>query len=501
MRDTSIVAHYTERPPHGSSHLLATFAGCIAAAALVGLLFDRVGMVRTSIFLGCATFFLLGLRNFRIFAALVVFILPFVPTTFLSKAVTGLSGQRIIGMAILLTAMAVFIAAALRPGRFRFPAWRPAFYAYLFVFIFAALNGARHVQHIPPYFHALGVMGETTALGYLQITLFAPGLIIAAAYVMSLVAANTRSAAWIAVPLFASAALLSIALVIVANGASSTMGDLAQQESRRYLSVLGPHANELGLMLNMALALSLCSLGEARRRTTVLWLGLVSLLLAAAVVLTFSRGAFLGLLVVSIHAVCVRRDRIRLIAILACIGLAVVALSDAVIDRVLHGIGGNDLDLISSGRIDEIWLPLLPEIFRHPVVGSGHGSIMWSEAAQSRSILPVGHPHSAYLGLLLDVGFVGTIVTAAFLVHMWRMFWRTAHQASAGGLRGFFLGAAACIPLLLVQGLTDDSFMPGFTHAYLWLAYGAAVGVGARSHHFVRPREATALATVAKDTT
>lgn len=500
MRDTPTMAQYLERPQHPARNLIASFLMCIVAAVLVGLLFDRVGLARTAALIAGAVIVMLGLRDFRIFAVLVVFLLPFVPIRFLSQAVAGLSGLRIVGLAILMTAAAVFIAVAVRPGQLRFPAWRPIFLAYLLVFVVAALDGARSVSLIPAYFNVLGVFSETTALGYLQVMLFSPGLVIVASYVMALLAANTRRPAWVTVPVLASAVLLAALLCLVATGTSSTVDELAQQESRRHLSVLGPHANELGLVLNMALALALCSLGQARSRGAALWLGAGSLVLAAGILLTFSRGAFLGLLVVMVYAVLVRRKGGWLPLVLVALALAVAAMSDAVVGRALHGIGGNDIDLISSGRVNEIWRPLLPEIARHPLFGSGHASILWSEAAQTRSILPVGHPHSAYLASLLDVGIAGSIITLVFFVHMWRLFLRVARAGQAHGLRGFFLGAAACIPLLLVQGITDDSFMPGFTHVYLWLAYGAATGISARRDRIPAPyRRAEALERPTKD--
>ena len=501
MRDTSTLPQYLERPRHPARNFVASFLACMVAALLVGLVFDRVGLARTAALIAAAFVVMLGLRDFRIFAVVVVFLLPFVPIRILSQAVAGLSGLRIIGMAIVMTAVAVFIAVAVRPGQLRFPAWRPVFFAYLLVFVFAALNGTRSVSQIPAYFNVLGVFSETTALGYLQIMLLSPGLVIVAAYVMALLAANTRRPAWVTVPVLASAVLLSALLCLVATGTSSTVDELAQQESRRHLSVLGPHANELGLVLNMALALALCSLGQARTRAAMLWLGAGSLVLAAGIVLTFSRGAFLGLVVVMIYAVLVRRKGGWMPLVLAALLLGVAAMSDAVVGRVLHGIGGNDIDLISSGRVNEIWRPLIPEIARHPLFGSGHAAILWSEAAQTRSILPVGHPHSAYLASLLDVGLVGSLITLVFFVHMWRMFWRVARDGQAHGLRGFFLGAAACIPLLLVQGITDDGFMPGFTHVYLWLAYGAATGISARRDRIPLPhRQAEALERPTKET-
>lgn len=470
------------RYPLGSA--LGAYTACIAMACAVGFLFDRAGALRTGVMLAAGSAMLLGMRDFRIFAALTVFLLPFLPTAFLAQHAAGLSGQKVVGAAVMLTAVSLFVTLAMRPGQVRFPAGPPVFIVYMAVFVLAAFNGARSTGSIPEYFRSLGVFRETSPEAYLQVILLAPMLVVVVAAVMALLVANSRRAGWILVPVFASALLLAAAVCVQAAGATATVADLAQQEARRTLSALGLHANEIGLLLNMALVQVMCALGEAGSGRARLVLGAVALMLIAGVLTTFSRGAFVGLAVGTAYVLAVARRGAWPVLLLLGIALLVAPLADALVERAMHGLGGNDMDAISSGRVDQIWRPLLPELARHPVFGSGHASILWSDAAQSRAILPVGHPHSAYLALLLDVGIVGTLVTGMFFVHAWMLFRRCARSLSPQPLRGFFQGGAACILLLLVQGITDDNFMPGFTHAYFWLAYGAAVGLGTR-----QPRE------------
>jgi len=462
--------------PAGSA---LVYLACLGAALAVGMACELLGGVRAAAVLGAGVVALLGMRDFRVLAVAVAFLLPYVPTWFLSEGVAGVSGQRIVGLVMLLALVSVACGHALDPWRIRYPRWRPAFLAYVAVFVFAALNGARSASAIPEYFRVLEVVGETTPLGYLRVSLFAPALVIAGCAIVGLLAANVRDPRWLLLPVLSSAVLLAALVCLFALHGASAGADLAQQESRRSLSVLGLHANELGLLLNMALALSICGLGTARRATARGALALACLMLMGGVLMTFSRGAFLGLAVVILYAVATVRARSWPVWVLVGLALAVALSSDSLAQRALHGIGGGDLGLLSSGRIDAIWLPLAPEILDHPILGAGHASILWSNAAQARTILPVGHPHSAYLASLLDVGIVGSVLTALFFAHAWRLLRRAARQAAQaarGALAGFFSGGAACILLLLVQGLTDDSFMPSFTHVYFWLCYGAAVG-------------------------
>jgi hypothetical protein len=468
--------------PAGSA---LVYLACLGAALAVGMACELLGGARAAAVLGVGVVALLGMRDFRVLAVAVAFLLPYVPTWFLSEGVAGQSGQRIVALVMLLTLMSVACGHALDPWRIRYPRWRPAFLAYLAVFVFAALNGARSASAIPEYFRVLEVVVETTPLGYLKVSLFFPALVIAGSAIVGLLAANVRDPRWLLLPVLSSAVLLAALVCLFALHGASAGADLAQQESRRSLSVLGLHANELGLLLNMALALAICALGTARHVTGRAALALSCLVLMGGVLMTFSRGAFLGLGVVILYALATVRARSWPVWVLVGLALAVALSSDSLAQRALHGIGGGDLGLLSSGRIDAIWVPLAPEILDHPILGAGHASILWSQAAQARTILPVGHPHSAYLGSLLDVGIAGSALTALFFAHAWRLLRRAARQAAQAGrgaLAGFFSGGAACILLLLVQGLTDDSFMPSFTHVYFWLCYGAAVGTLARAH-------------------
>lgn len=480
MSDSRELAWRPERLGQSGRDCLAAYGWCVAAALAVGLVYDRFGAARTVAAVCGAVVMLLGLRDFRVFAAAAAFLLPFVPTTLLATGAAGLSGQKILGLALMATLVSVFMSYAIDQGRLRFPRWSAIFLAFLAVFVLAALNGARNAPTMPDYFKVMGVVVDTSARTYLQVSLLLPMLVVFAAVLMGLVAANSRRSAWIVLPVFASAVPLAGMVVWHALFGTVAVADLAQQESRRQLSALGMHANEIGLALNMALALVVCALGTVRRAGLRFVLALCSLILMAGVAMTFSRGGFLGLLVVFAYALLACRGGRGPLFLLAGIVLAIALSSGPILERAMHGLAGGDVGDISSGRVDQIWMPLLPELFEHPLFGNGHASILWSEAAHARTILPVGHPHSAYLALLLDVGIIGTVVTLLFMAHMWKVFRTAAGAQDALALRGFFRGAGACIPLMLVQGVTDDSFMPGFTHAYLWLAYGAAVGSLAR---------------------
>jgi O-antigen ligase len=210
-------------------------------------------------------------------------------------------------------------------------------------------------------------------------------------------------------------------------------------------------------------------------------------LVMVALVLTFSRGAFLGFILVNVLFLLWRRNAKTLILFGLLAACVLFFLPGAVYDRIATGFGsgfGSGSNAISAGRIEHIWLPLLPEIPRSPIYGGGLGSILWSEPMRrgaGTAILAVGHPHNAYLQALLDMGVVGLVLLCAYFAHVWRGFRALSVDPGLSPvMRGFYLGAAAGLASLLISYVTDSSLMPKAEQVFLWLAIGMMYGQRAR---------------------
>src|SRR5206468_1654907 len=146
-----------------------------------------------------------------------------------------------------------------------------------------------------------------------------------------------------------------VALVVVfvlSSGASLT--ELASSLSREFLSPLGMHANELGRLYACAYALLLFTWAESKewrpRFVLLASMGLV----VVALMLTFSRGAFLGFIVINALFLLWHRNLKTLILGVLLAAVVLLLLPDAVYDRVTTGFGrgfGSGSDMISAGRI------------------------------------------------------------------------------------------------------------------------------------------------------
>ena len=201
------------------------------------------------------------------------------------------------------------------------------------------------------------------------------------------------------------------------------------------------------------------------------------LLVVCALVLTFSRGAFLGFIMVNGLFIVTRRDpRGFLFGAVVVSGLLFL-LPGTMWDRVTAGLGG-DMNAVTAGRTGEIWLPLLPELWRSPFIGNGLSSILWSDAMRAERILQVGHAHSAYLQTLLDMGIIGLVLLLAFFGLLLRDFWRASRDKSLSRtMRGFFEGASVGLLAFLMAGFAGSTLTPCAEQSFLWLAAGMLYGM------------------------
>ena len=357
---------------------------------------------------------------------------------------------------------------------------RPLLLLYLLPILVAGLIGTRHIHQIAPTLLVVYQgLDFPDALSYLRELMIKPLLMVVFALLVAAAAAKSARPARFLLPAFVSMFAMSMIVPVYVAESGIGLHALAGSDEREFLSALGLHANDLGRLYAIAYALLLFTWAEARE-VPLRWVLLAAAgLTAAALVLTFSRGAFVELAVVSALYVLWRRSPRTVAAAVVVVIAALVLAPAALYERLSTGEGAG-LDAISAGRVDGLWLPLLPEVLKHPLFGNGISSILWSEPMRTSAghqVLPVTHPHNAYLEALLDMGIVGTVLLCAYFVHVFsglRELSRDPRLEPA--LRGFFQGAAAGLVGMLVSDFTDSSLAPRPEQAFLWLAIGMMYG-------------------------
>jgi hypothetical protein len=468
--------------------MIAAFVALLAGT-LAGLFGGIIALLVVFFFV----FVGVSMSDYRAGVLLAVVLLPLTATAQLPRELFGIKGLNPLNAVLVMSVMSLVIMQAFAHTKLILPVMSRQFWFYLGAIFFAGVFGAFHVSSIPSYYQVLQVISFDSPAGYVRDVLLKPMIILATAYMLSIAVANAvRPSRFLPVFFFSA---VNLPLVVIAYVAVSgvSLSVLASAHSRGFLSVLGIHANELGFMFNMAFALSVfCFFAVTRPLVKLVLLGLCGILILA-IGLTFSRGAYLGLIVVLAYFLFTQRKFRMMMLVVVMVIAGAFLVPKEVKERASTGVSTGKVADIGAGRVELIWQPLLPEILTSPVIGHGLSSVLWSEAARHQTMLPVGHPHSAYLGLLLDFGLVGVLIFGLFYRHMWRLFQFLVKEYPDPVWQAFFKGATACILLVLVQGMTDDRFTPTLPQTFLWLSYGMAIGLAAHLKA-ARQKEADALA-------
>jgi O-antigen ligase len=452
--------------------LLGVFWGCAVAVAETNALYLCVALI------GCA-FILL---DFRVGVVLLVLLMPISSSTVFPHQMLGITGLNPVNL-LLVGTLGTYLLHGVSDGSLRRFAPRPLLWLYIVPILVAGALGSRHVNDIAPAFFMYDQLEFHDAAGYARDLMVKPmSLVIFALLVGAAVSKSEKPEKFLVPTLISTWAMCAIVIVFVSQSGVA-LSQLASDDSREFLSPLGLHANDLGRLYAVAYALLLFTWAESKdtglRFALLASMGMVVVALA----LTFSRGAFLGFVVVNVLFLLWRRNAKALMFFGLLAAVVVFLLPGAVYDRVESGFGSG-LDAVSAGRIEGIWLPLLPDVLRSPIYGNGLGSILWSDAMRAGvgvSILGVAQAHNAYLETVLDMGIVGLIFVCAYFVHVLKEFRALSlDPVLSPTLRGFYQGAAAGTASFLVAGIAGGYLTPRPEQIFLWLAIGMMYGQRAR---------------------
>ena len=417
--------------------------------------------------------------NYRIGVWLLVFLLPFAATHLIPRQVLGIQGFNPVNGVLMLTLLSLFASFLAGRGVIQLVHLPRRFLAYVAVIAFGACVGAGSAEHaiVIPTDVTTGVIPEPpTVTKYLLDNFAKPMIILIVALLAATVArnGNGRPLIWALAAAYVTFFLVIVAYVVI-NGIS--LQDLACADARGFLSWTGMHANEIGLQANLGLAILLFTARATRGVLPRLILFASAVATGMMAALTFSRSAFIGLsLILGYYLLSRLRIGSFLLAFLIILGAGLLLPDNPLFQRATTGFEARDTDAITAGRVQTIWRPLLPTFWEAPIIGHGLGSTAWATPNLRGEMLPTGHPHNAYLGVLLDLGLVGVAVVGAFFWSVWKTFRRLSQHHVDSQWRGVFEGGIVALLCLAIQGVSDDRFTPTYAQAALWVCYGLALG-------------------------
>jgi hypothetical protein len=457
----------------------------IAGIALLGVLWgaaiavaDWNALYLAASLIGCVFI----LRDFRIGVVLLILFLPISRCYMFPHAMLGITGLNPFNL-LLVGTLGSCLLRGLFDGSIRRFMPRPLLWLYILPFLVAGALGSRHVGDIAPHYYMREILAFYDTAGYIRDVVAKPLLIVVFALLVGTAVSKSEKPELFLIPILISIWVMGTLGIVFVHRSGFTLFELATSARGLLSEALGINDNELGKMFVIAYASLLFTWAESKRLGFRLVLLASMAMLIVAIVLMFSRGTYAGFITANVLFLLWRRNATTLVFVGLLGAVALFLLPDAVYERIAYGVDSGS-NTISSSRIEQIWLPLLPEVLRSPIFGSGLSSILWSDAmraADGVTVMGAGHPHNAYLEIVLDMGITGLILVCAYFVHVWKGFRAlSADPSLSSSLRGFYLGAAAGLVSFLISAVADSSLMPKPEQAFLWLAIGMMYGQIAR---------------------
>ncbi len=454
---------------------VAAIAALVAVGGFWGAL---VGVAGVAAALICVSLFacIFCMRDFRVGVALLIAIMPISQSYVFPHAMFGVTGLNPLNLLLATTLLSLFMRS-LGDGTWKHFLPRSVVLLYAAPLLMGAILGMFHVEEIPKLFYDLELVFFNSPGGYIRDMLLKPMTFVAYALLVAAAVERSEHEERFITPLVVSVFVMALMAVIFVLISGVSISQLAGTFARSFFSAIGMHANDLGRLYATAYALLLFIWDRAERPALKGFLIIAMGLVCVALVLTFSRGAFFGFILVNIIYLISRRQLKTIIAAVLLVPVAALIAPGAIWSRVTMGMG-EGANAVTAGRTNEIWAPLMPELFDSPIWGQGLGSIMWSTAMLEGRLPAVAHPHNAYLQAYTDMGVIGLVLLIGFWAYCWRHFRKYAHDLRLKPeLRGFFEGAAAGTLSYLAAGFAGASLAPVAAQAFMWLAVGVMFGV------------------------
>lgn len=221
------------------------------------------------------------------------------------------------------------------------------------------------------------------------------------------------------------------------------------------------HLHALIFFLVAGVSLYLFEARNKQSRFSVFLTGLLGL----ALLLTFTRGAWIGVFVgfIVMGFLFHRKWGLRILFGLLALGLAAFFLVPAIQERALQFMSSSSYD---SERV-WIWKANWQMFLDHPIFGVGYGENTQALPQYYKKIsapegLIVSHSHNQFLNILSGLGILGFLsylwVFIKFLSLSWKAFRRSKSVSAPIWLQGLALGAFTAQISFLVGGLTESNF-------------------------------------------
>lgn len=199
-----------------------------------------------------------------------------------------------------------------------------------------------------------------------------------------------------------------------------------------------------------------------------------------SIALTFSRASYL-VTIVSVFAVLLLCKKYFVIGgIILTFPFLVSILPNIIVNRALTGLAERDLSVISAGRVESIWKPLLQEIagdFGMLLFGNGRYGIFRTNVYQMGAVFSVNNAHNILLDMVCDGGIVALFIFVLFFMYYLKKFWIASRKSSNVMDSCILSGTCIGVGAFLVKGMTDGVFWAESSNAMIYVLLGISIAV------------------------
>lgn len=240
-------------------------------------------------------------------------------------------------------------------------------------------------------------------------------------------------------------------------------------------------ANALALFLGPLIAMAASLLLHEEDRNVRIGSAVFLIFAIPAMLLSFSRGGYLGLAAVAIGLALSHRRRWLVLAAMLLGGAVLVALPPIFHRITLEFQNVNGTTLFGrAGRL-ELWRDTLLMLREHIILGAGLSGFadriapFWNATHTERFI----DPHNILLNFWVETGLLGVFAFAWIMVAGFRLTWHGWHS-SEGSWRPIELGVFLALIAIVVHGLVDVPYFKNDLSLEFWALIGVALA-GARN--------------------
>jgi glycosyltransferase involved in cell wall biosynthesis len=223
---------------------------------------------------------------------------------------------------------------------------------------------------------------------------------------------------------------------------------------RVYSTLANP--NVLGTYFLLLIPLCAAMMLTAPGRGKKLAYGGLCVLMCVCLIVTYSRGCYLGLLF-AVAIFLVLLDRRFLVAGIILLLLCPLYLPDTIIERFTSI--GNMSDSSTSYRV-YIWMGVLAMLKDYWLCGLGPGEAAFNTIYPfySYSAIEAPHSHNLFLQITCDTGIVGLVIFLVLLVSFYRAMCTALRKETHRDAKIFQIAVISAISGFLLESMTDYTF-------------------------------------------